>query len=1047
MQELAIADSLLLDGIEIPDNTASALAIAQGVNVYALWDTTDGSEVATFGNTGVNNDTLFAGAGEVTLDGAGLVFTEQAGDPGATANTIKAYSKDVTGTTEWFLQDSTGAVIQVTSGGAVNVGSATGTDNISWDINQDGSTGVDDDPFCIWTGGDGAAELLQTTLLQDSSADIMYLNTALAADAPGDSDRDTELVLGPSVGADATGSAINSRIVLRKHGTGRPVGEFLDAFVGYKSGNNAFQVHPEQTIGPNTATGVTVVVEGGQGVAGVGAAAGGVGGGAQFLGGFGGHGTATGAGGAGANTIISSGDSGDDNGAGSNGAGNLVLNTGLDSASGLGADIELGFQAANIFIGQGIASIAAFLDDNSATSFRLVQGASNYFLIDTLNAAEGVSINNTTTNGFTNILGTGALTVGGSVQLGTAATTSFFQAEDGAGAGVSAGDNGRLIYNDTAGAWQVSVQGGAYVDIATGAGASPGGADTNVQFNDGGSFGGNASFTYDSTNVTFANDIFADGGIERSGAGALTIGVTAAVTSIDIGVVGNLTTILGDFQVDGISTFVSGTTFNDNAVFEGNTTFGDAATDRVLFGATDAVGARIGTVASPNMHFTLEINHTIDVDQSTTNSTVGANLSLAAAIGADATGAGNVGGNGGVFTSAGGDGGAGNTADDPGFGGQNIMLSGGGGIGTATQVGGDAGDITIDSGVEGPTGGAGTGSGGAILVGETNAVSISIGRSALGTMTVDGTISMSVTDDTVDTFLIAQGAANYFAIDTSNGAELTTIGPTGDLTVSSGDVSFDMSGLFAVNMTATNTATITVSDNLVNTFLVQEAANAYIDISTLTGVEALSFGSAAIGPEYNFLGAGAVNIDGSIKLAEQGAAPSTGASEMAVYVLDDGGLPQLFARTESDGAIYQLTPPATGGAATSIENTYTAGEAIAAGAPIILVDDGGVPRLEEGDANVAARQRVFGIATAAIADTDPGDITTFGPVAVPDARWDAIPAVGDVGSPVYLSTTVGQLTLTAPGGAVAIVDMGTVVVGGAGNVTVHVNVKLPVKTI
>lgn len=949
MQELAIADSLLLSGIEIPDNTAAALSIAEGANVYALWDTTDGTEVLSLGNGGVNNRTEFLGSGEVTLNGAALVFAEQAGDPGGTANESKSYSKDVSGTTEAFVQDSSGNVVQITSGGNVNVGG--GTDNISWDVNQDGVAGSDEDPFFIWTGGDGAAELIQTTLLQDSTADIMYLNTALAVDSPGDSDRDTELVLGPSTGAAASGDAINSRLVLRKHVAGDVVGLFFDTFVGYKSGNSAFQVHPEDSTAIADG-GVSINIEGGYGAVAQGATPGAAGGSGFFLAGKGGNAIAGLAPGDGANCIVSSGDAGDFVDTGGGDSGDTIVNVGNPTGNGTAGNIELGFQAANIFIGGGSSTIAAFLDDDNSAAWRAVQGANNMVAIDTSNAAEGVSINNTTTNGFTDILGTGAMTVGGSVQLGTIGAPTFFASVDGVLAAVSGAAEGRIRYNDTTGTWQVSTQTSAYVDIATGAGSTPGGADTDVQFNDSGSFGGNSSFTYDGTNVTFANDIFADGGIERSGAGALTIGVTAAVTSIDIGVVGNMTTILGDFTVDGVSVFVSGTTFNDNAVFEGNTTFGDASTDRVLFGATLATGARIGTVASPDMPFTLEVNHRIFVDQSTTDNTVGASFTFASGIGADATGAGADAADGGAFTMGSGAGGDGNAADLAADGGVTTYGSGDGGLGTATVVGGDPGVVNVDTGAVGATGGAGAGSAVALNLGGVNAGVMNYGNA---------------NEDTPHNFL-GTGAGTFFG---------QVLIPDGEVTVR---------------------------------------------------------------------GTTEVNLRG-LTMTEGAGDPSTGADEFAIFVKDDGGSPQLFGRTESDGTVFQITPPASGGAATSIENAYTAGEDIAAGAPVIIVNDTGSPVLEEGDANVAARQRVFGVATAAILDLASGDITTFGPVPVPDAVWDVLPAVGDVGSPVYLSTTVGQLTITAPGGAVAIVDMGTVVAGGTGAVVVHVNVKLPVKTI
>jgi len=65
-----------------------------------------------------------------------------------------------------------------------------------------------------------------------------------------------------------------------------------------------------------------------------------------------------------------------------------------------------------------------------------------------------------------------------------------------------------IRYDATAGQWELSTLTdstgltGTWTPIATGGSVTPGGADTNIQFNDGGSFGGNANFTFDkSTSV------------------------------------------------------------------------------------------------------------------------------------------------------------------------------------------------------------------------------------------------------------------------------------------------------------------------------------------------------------------------------------------------------------------------------------------------------------------------------------------------------------------------------------------------------------------
>ncbi|MCC7305380.1 MAG: hypothetical protein IT558_03865, partial [Alphaproteobacteria bacterium] len=62
---------------------------------------------------------------------------------------------------------------------------------------------------------------------------------------------------------------------------------------------------------------------------------------------------------------------------------------------------------------------------------------------------------------------------------------------------VSASDTGRIYFDSTANKFKVSEHGGAYVDLV--GGGTPGGADTQVQFNDGGAFGGDADYTWNKT--------------------------------------------------------------------------------------------------------------------------------------------------------------------------------------------------------------------------------------------------------------------------------------------------------------------------------------------------------------------------------------------------------------------------------------------------------------------------------------------------------------------------------------------------------------------
>jgi len=80
-----------------------------------------------------------------------------------------------------------------------------------------------------------------------------------------------------------------------------------------------------------------------------------------------------------------------------------------------------------------------------------------------------------------------------------------------------------------------------------------------------------------------------------TGLTSMSIGTSGALTSMDIGTgmgvgdsidiggVGSLVTIKGDLQVDGAETVTGISTFNNNAIFNGDVQFGDAATDLITF--------------------------------------------------------------------------------------------------------------------------------------------------------------------------------------------------------------------------------------------------------------------------------------------------------------------------------------------------------------------------------------------------------------------------------------------------------------------------------
>lgn len=144
-------------------------------------------------------------------------------------------------------------------------------------------------------------------------------------------------------------------------------------------------------------------------------------------------------------------------------------------------------------------------------------------------------------------------------------------------------------------------------------------AGTALTVDNNSTFTGTTAFTGAATHT---GAIFANGGLDRSTAAALNLGITNA-NAVNIGKIGAVTTVKGDFQVDGNETIIGTSTFTDDVAFEGDITFGNAPVDTVTFTAR-TVG---------DFHFLKETDHVIDVDASTTTDTAGSNLTIKSADG------------------------------------------------------------------------------------------------------------------------------------------------------------------------------------------------------------------------------------------------------------------------------------------------------------------------------------------------------------------------------------------------------------------------------
>lgn len=212
-------------------------------------------------------------------------------------------------------------------------------------------------------------------------------------------------------------------------------------------------------------------------------------------------------------------------------------------------------------------------------------------------------------------------------------------------------------------------------------------------------------------------------------------------------------------------------------------------------------------------------------------------------------------------------------------------------------------------------------------------------------------------------------------------------------------------------------------------------------VRLVTVSDTVAIGAAAmVGGEKMRL-VGALRVEAEVTLQERVGDPGAVVNTGHVYTKDVGTVSELFYQ-DSAGSVTQIT---SAGGNVNPTIPVTAGENLAAGAPVSMADSAG-PRAFEADANGAGnRPKVIGFATTAIVSAASGEVQTTGEIPVPDANWDVVPTTANVGDTVWLSENVGNVTLSAPGtpGSTRI-RLGNVTIGGAGAVAIAIKVGDPI---
>jgi hypothetical protein len=148
------------------------------------------------------------------------------------------------------------------------------------------------------------------------------------------------------------------------------------------------------------------------------------------------------------------------------------------------------------------------------------------------------------------------------------------------------------------------------------------------------------------------------------------------------------------------------------------------------------------------------------------------------------------------------------------------------------------------------------------------------------------------------------------------------------------------------------------------------------------------------------------------------------------------------ALTNNGAGVLSWVPAGSG---TVVDVPSTAQEALLAGDLVRFVNDAGTPRVQKADAtNTDARLNGVGFAVAAAGAGAAVSVRVAGIADVPAARFDVAPAAADVGKRVFVSTTSGRVTLTAPSVVGDIVQRAGILVDGSANPKVLVQVGDPV---
>lgn len=605
--------------------------------------------------------------------------------------------------------------------------------------------------------------------------------------------------------------------------------------------------------------------------------------------------------------------------------GGANTNVQFNNAGAFDGNNNFTFDGTNIFLGpatglSGTQTQINIPDNNAAGLEVLANNTDIYLNVDTTNGSEIVTVGNGTTNPDVSFAGTGDVRIDGGAQL------VFSERVGDPGGAVN---EGKVYTKDVTGVTELFYQdsaGNVRQLTPPAATVTPGGATTNVQFNNAGAFDGNANFTFDGTDIFLGPVTGASTTNVKSNVGDNTPDAFQVIAD-DTDVYLNITTVNGLEQIT-----LGNATTNPDLTFFGS---GDVTlADGTQFVIAERVGDP-GATLNAGKVYTKDVAGTTELFYQDSAGNVRQLTPLPTTNPAAPV-------NSVQFNSAGVFGGSANFTFD----GTEINL------GPATGV---------------------------------------------STILVDNNIA----SNTIGAFRIREDNNNYIRCDTINTTE-------------------EM--VFGNNAVSTPAYTFNIKTNSPSAFRATDTAGRdYINVNT--NGNRIEIGNVTLSPSVEIIGVtGGLYLRGDnlnngsfLDMRERLVDPGNVANRGRLYTKDVSSVTELFYQ-DSAGNVRQLTPP--GGAASSSLATLIsqdANEAISVGAPVTFVDNGGNARSQNAEsAVVSGRTNAVGVAATAGTAPNSHDIVVNGQATIPTAIFDVAPVAANVGDPFFLSTTQGQLTLTAP---------------------------------